>query len=57
MEEKKEEEKVKSQCIEPVVSFVAVNVMKAIVGYIAIYFFKPVWEYLLKMINKKRGLK
>jgi hypothetical protein len=55
MEEKEKEEiKVKAQFVDTVSSFIFYNAAKSIVGYIAVYLFRPFWKRFIKYINKEK---
>jgi hypothetical protein len=46
MEEIKSEE-VKTQDVEPIIGFILWHCIKAIAGYITLYFFRPAWAKLM----------
>ena len=48
------ENKVQSQSISFITVFVLITAARAILGYIAVYFFRPVWERLMGS-GKKSG--
>jgi integral membrane sensor domain MASE1 len=46
------EDKIKNQCVSLTFSAIVGATVQAIIGYIAVYFFKPLWDKIVKMWNK-----
>lgn len=47
----------KKQCVTVTAGTLASSSIQAIVGYIAIWFFKPVWEKIVKLLGWDRNNK
>ena len=50
----KEEDKIKNQCVSLTLSAVVGAAIQAIIGYIAVYFFKPLWAGIIKILDLKQ---
>lgn len=45
---------IKTQSLSITICGLMVSAINGIVGYVAVYFFKPLWEKLIKMFNTGR---
>lgn len=39
------EQKVSSQSFSFLATFIVISALRAVIGYISVYFFKPIWEW------------
>ena len=46
----------KNQSVSISLSLLLSSAIQAIIGYIAVYFFKPLWEKFIKFINPEQKL-
>lgn len=53
-EKDKEEEKVEAQFVDSTVTaFVIQSAIKSIIGYLAVWLFRPIWEKITNKFSKK----
>ena len=51
----KEETRYSTQCIPITLTGIVASVFQTIVGYIVLWFFKPIWEKFVKKIKKDKN--